>query len=108
MSSSVYTQTTLYVHVGLFVSVSFNEWMKGEASLLFNKKFNIVFFLPWITYSGRVTRQTYRYKYPGGLQYITITARENETILHFPLYFKKISCIVDITLSNSISNNKIS
>lgn len=91
------------------VCVIFNEWIKGEGSLFFNKKCNIVFFsTDNVFWHGTVTRQRDRCKYFGGWQYITITARENETILRFPLYSGKISRIVNIILSNFFRDNEIS
>lgn len=89
--------------------VCFNEWIKGEGSLLFNKKCNILFFaLDNIFWHEAVTRQRDRCKYFGARKYIKTTARENETILRFPPYARKISCIVNIALSNSIGDNEIS
>lgn len=109
------TQTPLcvcmcpFMCVASCVCVIFNEWIKGEGSLLFNKKCNIVFFsTDNVFWHGTVTRQRDRCKYFGGWQYITITARENETILRFPLYSGKIRRIVNIILSNFFRDNEIS
>lgn len=93
------------VHLGLYEC--FNEWIKGEELLPFNKKCNIVFFaLNNAFWHGMVTTQGDKSKYVGCWQYITV--RENETILHFALYSNKINCIVNIHLSNFIKANEIS
>lgn len=97
------------VWVCVWFSFFFNEWIKGEGSLLFNKKCNIVFLsLDNVFWHGTVTRQRDRCKYFGGWQYITITARASETILRFPFYSGKKRCIVNIILSNSFRDSEIS